>query len=115
MSHGDCTSAEIIAKGVGTAKVTVKSSSGKSAVYTVNVYSIPNSVEITGATTGYTGKPISLKAVLKNEKGEEIPVGTTKLTWSIDKIENKKNPNAKISGKKRKCYSYTSKSVSEFE
>ena len=100
LSHGDCTSAEIIAKGVGTAKVTVKSSSGKSAVYTVNVYSIPDSVEITGAATGYTGKPISLKAVLKNEKGEEIPVGTTKLTWSIDKIENKKNPNAKISGKK---------------
>ena len=100
LSHGDCTSAEIIAKGVGTAKVTVKSSSGKSAVYTVNVYSIPNSVEITGATTGYTGKPISLKAVLKNEKGEEIPVGTTKLTWSIDKINNKKDPNAKISGKK---------------
>ncbi len=100
LSHGDCTSAEIIAKGVGTAKVTVKSSSGKSAVYTVNVYSIPNSVEITGAATGYTGKPISLKAVLKNEKGEEIPVGTTKLTWSIDKINNKKDPNAKISGKK---------------
>ncbi len=100
LSHGDCTSAEIIAKGVGTAKVTVKSSSGKSAVYTVNVYSIPDSVEITGVATGYTGKPISLKAVLKNEKGEEIPVGTTKLTWSIDKIENKKNPNAKISGKK---------------
>lgn len=101
LSHGDCTSAEIIAKGVGTAKVTVKSSSGKSAVYTVNVYSIPNSVEITGAATGYTGKPISLKAVLKNEKGEEIPVGTTKLTWSIDKINNKKDPNAKISGKKK--------------
>ena len=100
LSHGDCTSAEIIAKGVGTAKVTVKSSSGMSAVYTVNVYSIPDSVEITGAATGYTGKPISLKAVLKNEKGEEIPVGTTKLTWSIDKIENKKNPNAEISGKK---------------
>ena len=100
LSHGDCTSAEIIAKGVGTAKVTVKSSSGKSAGYTVNVYSIPNSVEITGAATGYTGKPISLKAVLKNEKGEEIPVGTTKLTWSIDKINNKKDPNAKISGKK---------------
>lgn len=100
LSHGDCTKAKITALDVGTAKVTVKSTSGKSAVYTVNVYATPESVEIQGDISGYTGKPIALKAVLKGKNGNELPVGSTKLTWSINKIENKKDPNAKISGKK---------------
>ncbi len=105
LSHGDCTKAKITALDVGTAKVTVKSTSGKSAVYTVNVYATPESVEIQGDTSGYTGKPIALKAVLKGKDGNELPVGSTKLTWSINKIKDdknkdKKDPNAKISGKK---------------
>ncbi len=103
LSHGDCTKAKITALDVGTAKVTVKSTSGKSAVYTVNVYATPESVEIQGDTSGYTGKPIALKAVLRGKDGNELLVGSTKLTWTIDKIgdkKNKKDPNANISGKK---------------
>lgn len=96
---------KLIAKGVGTAKITVKASSGKSAVYTVTVYATPSSVEITGDNSTYTGKPVALKAVFKGDKGQILPNGTTKVTWAITKVKNsagrdKANPYAKVKGKK---------------
>lgn len=41
--------ATITAVGVGTAKITVKASNGKSAAFTVTVFASPKTVEITGA------------------------------------------------------------------
>ncbi len=96
---------KLIAKGVGTAKITVKASSGKNAVYTVTVYATPDSVEITGDNSTYTGKPVALKAVFKGDNGQVLPNGTTKVTWAITKVKNsagrdKANPYAKVKGKK---------------
>lgn len=90
--------ATITAVGVGTAKITVKASSGKSAAFTVTVFASPKTVEITGADSGYTGKPITLNAVLKAEDGMVLPVGNTSLKWA--KGNNKDKNIKKVSGKK---------------
>lgn len=99
-SEGNGEKATIIAKGVGTAKITVKASSGKSASATVTVHATPSDVKFEGTTTGYSGQPIALTAVLLGDKGQELPLGTTKLKWEIAKIGTKKDPNAKVSAKK---------------
>lgn len=93
---GEGDKAEIIAKGVGTAKITVKASSGKKAVLTVNAYATPSKVEITGENSGYSGKPINLKAVLLDENGNDLPVGNTTFKWEGVKGDK----NAKVKGKK---------------
>ncbi len=99
-SEGDGEKATIIAKGVGTAKITVKASSGKSAAVTVTVHATPSDVEFEGANTGYSGQPITLTAVLLGDNGQKLPLGTTKLKWEIAKIGTKKDANAKVSAKK---------------
>lgn len=90
--------ATITAVGVGTAKITVKASSGKNASFTVNVYATPDTVEITGADSGYTGKPITLNAVLKADDGKVLPVGNTSLKWA--KANSKDKDIKKVSAKK---------------
>lgn len=93
---GEGDKAEIIAKDVGTAKITVKASSGKKAVLTVNAYATPSDVVITGEASGYSGKPINLKAVLVDANGDPLPVGNTTFKWE----GVKKDKNAKVKGKK---------------
>ena len=100
ISEGNGEKATIVAKGVGTAKITVKASSGKNTAVTVKVFATPRTVEISGADSSYTGKPVTLSAVLKGDNGQILPVGNTSFKWEIAKISTKKDPNAKVSGKK---------------
>ncbi len=93
---GEGDKAEITALGVGTAKITVKASSGKKAVLTVNSYATPNRVVITGENSGYSGKPINLKAVLLDKDDNELPLGNTTFKWKGVKGDK----NAKVKGKK---------------
>ena len=100
IQEGNGEKATIIAKGVGTAKITVKASSGKNTAVTVKVFATPDTVEISGVDSGYTGKPITLNAVLKGDNGQILPIGNTSFKWEIAKIGTKKDPNAKVGGKK---------------
>ena len=87
---------KIVAKGVGTTTITATASSGKKATLKVTVDATPTGVKIvdingnTESGKTYTGKQTTLTAVLtagKDEKGNdiELPVGKTKITWSVPK------------------------------
>lgn len=98
----------IIATGdaVGKTTITAKTTSGKKATVSVTVAATPDNVTIyafdgsedKGYST-YSGKKTTMKAVL-TAKDKPLPVGTTKLKWSIEKVDNKADKNAKVSGKK---------------
>lgn len=90
----DGRSATVIAKGVGTTDITVKSSSdAKVKVIKVFVNATPDSVTFSadGGTT-YTGKPMSTKAIVtgKDEKGKEkvLPAEAFTYTWKTTDTTN---------------------------
>lgn len=71
---------------IGTAKITVKATSGRSASFTVTVVATPNDIELGNAIT-YTGKPVTIPAILTGENGLTLPTGKTKLTYDLKDIE----------------------------
>ncbi len=71
---------------IGTAKITVKATSGKSASFTVTVVATPSDIELGDAIT-YTGKPVTIPAILTGENGLTLPTGKTKLTYDLKDIE----------------------------
>ena len=97
--ENDGKTATIIANGVGTAKITVKATSGKKATLTVIVNATPNDVKILDAET-CTGKPVTMEAVLTGENGLVVPQGKTKFTWGIAPAESNSTKNGKINKSK---------------
>ena len=84
----DDTKAVITAKGVGTATITAKATSGKKATIKVTVNSTPDSVKIEGADSTYTGKKLQLTAVPYGKDNTVIPVGKTKFKFTVNKNKN---------------------------
>lgn len=97
--ENDGKTATIIANGVGTAKITVKATSGKKETLTVTVKATPNDVKILDAET-CTGKPVTMEAVLTGENGLVVPQGKTKFTWGIAPAESNSTKNGKINKSK---------------
>ena len=82
-AEGDGSSAVIYTTGnVGTAKITVKSTNGKSASFTVTVNATPEKMEVDTVKT-YTGKAATIPVTLFGENGLKLPQGKTKLTFNF--------------------------------
>ena len=80
----DGRSATVVAKGVGTTDITVKSTSeSKARTIKVFVNATPKVVTFTadGGRT-YTGRPISTKATVTGENGKKLPESAFTYTWS---------------------------------
>lgn len=89
--------AEVVHSGVGKAAITVKTTSGKSAKFTVNVKASLTGLEIEGVDdddTLYSGQSVTLTAVRTPVESKDA------VKWSIVPPTGKKsNPNAKINNK----------------
>ncbi len=101
-SGGDGGSAMVTLVGVGKAKITAKTTSGKSTYTTIEVTADLKELKIKGITdeqTLYSGETRTLTAERKPEQNND------KLKWQIAKVQKKgasnliNNPNAKINNK----------------
>ena len=92
--------AKVIHKGVGTATITVKTTSNKKASFKVNVKATLGELSIDGVDNGhtlYSGQSVTLTADRTPAESKDA------VKWSIAKVNNGKkdiaNPNAKINSK----------------
>ncbi len=82
---------------IGTAKITVKSTSGKSGSITATVTATPEDIKL-GDVSTYTGKAVTMPVTLIGENNLTLPIGKTKLKYEFIDIEDG------ISGAKAKKY-----------
>ena len=90
----------LIPVGVGKAQIIAQATSGKKATLTVTVNASLTGLEIVNIEEGqkfYSGQTLQVE-VRKLAGSSEIQ-SNEKVSWSIDKVNNKANKNAKINGK----------------
>lgn len=83
--------------GVGTAKITATTTSNKKVTYTVKVTATPTGIELKVDNAMYTGQSRQATAVVKTGN---IQIKTNlKPKFTIEKVNNKADKNAKVDGK----------------
>lgn len=90
-------SAVVDIKGVGSAKITATTTSGKKVTYTVKVTATATGIELTVADSMYTGQ--SKQAVATVITGDKQITNKLKATFAIEKVDGKANKNVKVDSK----------------
>lgn len=87
----------VVINGVGTAKITATTTSNKKVTYTVKVTATPTGIDLYVDNTMYTGQ--SRQAYAYVQTGNMYITNKIKPKFTIEKVNNKADKNAKVDGK----------------
>lgn len=87
----------VVINGVGTAKITATTTSNKKVNYTVKVTATPTGIDLYVDDTMYTGQ--SRQAYAYVQTGDMYITNKIKPKFTIEKVNNKADKNAKVDGK----------------